>query len=87
MTPDDFWTELRDSLTSFYEGVLKVPGAGGRPQPKIIKRRFTTKLCFHSFRILCWVLFSGADRGLCASGGRGGNGNRTPCSDQTGNRC
>jgi hypothetical protein len=36
MTPDDFLTELRDSLTS-YEGVPKVPSAGGRPQPKIIK--------------------------------------------------
>ena len=24
MTPDDFCTELRDSLTSFYEGVLRL---------------------------------------------------------------
>ncbi len=43
MTPDDFRGELRDSLTSFYEDVLKFPGAGGRPQPKIIKHRFAAK--------------------------------------------
>ncbi len=38
MTPDDFWTELRDFLITFYEGVLKVPSACRRPKPKIIKR-------------------------------------------------
>ena len=36
MTPDAFRAELRASLTSFYEDILKVPGAGGRPQAKII---------------------------------------------------
>ncbi len=43
MPTDEFWTDLRDSLISFYEGVLKVPGAGGRPQAKIIKHRFAAK--------------------------------------------
>jgi hypothetical protein len=43
MTPDAFRAELRASLTSFYEEILKVPGAGGRPQAKIIKRRFAKK--------------------------------------------
>ena len=42
MTPDAFRAELRASLTSFYEDILKVPGAGGRPQAKIIKH---LKLC------------------------------------------
>ena len=42
MTPDAFRAELCASLTSFYEDILKVPGAGGRPQAKIIKR---WKLC------------------------------------------
>jgi hypothetical protein len=55
MAPDDFRSELRDSLTLFYEGVLKVPGAGERPQPKILKLSFATKLCSPSFRILRWV--------------------------------
>ncbi len=40
MTPDGFQAELCASLTSFYEDMLKVPGAGGRPQAKIIKCRF-----------------------------------------------
>jgi hypothetical protein len=43
MTPDDFWADLRTALISFYEGILKVPGAGGRPVAKIIKRRFAGK--------------------------------------------
>jgi hypothetical protein len=43
MTPDAFRAELRASLTSFYKDILKVPGAGGRPQAKIIKRRFAGK--------------------------------------------
>jgi hypothetical protein len=55
MTPDDFRTELRDSLTSLYEGVLKVPVASRRPQPKFFKRRFATKLCCPSFSIRHWV--------------------------------
>ncbi len=38
MPPDAFRAELRASLISFYEGVLKVPGAGGRPEARIIKR-------------------------------------------------
>jgi hypothetical protein len=43
MTPDAFRAELRTALISFYEGILKVPGAGGRPVAKIIKRRFAGK--------------------------------------------
>jgi hypothetical protein len=43
MTSDEFRAELRDALTSVYEDILKVPGAGGRPQPMIIKRRFAPK--------------------------------------------
>ena len=43
MTPDDFWADLHTALISFYEGILKVPGAGGRPVAKIIKRRFAGK--------------------------------------------
>ncbi len=43
MAPDDFRAELRTALISFYEGILKVPGAGGRPVAKIIKRRFAGK--------------------------------------------
>ncbi len=55
MTPDDFRTELRDSLTSLYEGVLKVSCACRRPQPKIFKHSFTTKLYSPSFCIRRWV--------------------------------
>jgi hypothetical protein len=43
MTRDDFRAELRAALISFYEGILKVPVAGGRPTAQIIKRRFTGK--------------------------------------------
>jgi hypothetical protein len=43
MTPDAFRAELRTALISFYEGILKVPGAGGRPVAKNIKRRFAGK--------------------------------------------
>ena len=43
MTPDAFRAELRTALISFYEGILKVPGAGGRPVAKIIKRSFAGK--------------------------------------------
>jgi hypothetical protein len=43
MPPDAFLAELRTVLISLYEGILKVPGAGGRPVAKIIKRRFTGK--------------------------------------------
>ena len=43
MTPDDFRAELCTALISFYEGILKVPGACGRPAAQIIKRRFAGK--------------------------------------------
>ena len=44
MTPDAFQAELCASLTSFYEDILKVPGAGGRPQAKIIKEALPPSL-------------------------------------------
>ncbi len=34
MPPDEFWTELCDSLTAFYDNILKKSGAGGRPAAK-----------------------------------------------------
>jgi hypothetical protein len=43
MTRGDFRVELRAPLISFYEGILKVPGADGRPTAQIIKPRFTGK--------------------------------------------
>jgi hypothetical protein len=38
MPPDAFWAELSASLIPFYKGLLKVPGAGGRPEARTIKR-------------------------------------------------
>jgi hypothetical protein len=35
--------ELCNSLISFYEGILKISGAGCRPKVKIIKRCFAGK--------------------------------------------
>ncbi len=35
MPADEFRTELRDSLTAFYENILKKTGAGGRPMANI----------------------------------------------------
>jgi hypothetical protein len=43
MPPDTFRAELRASLISFYEGVLKVPGAGGHPEARIIKQPRTCR--------------------------------------------
>ena len=43
MPPDAFWTELQDSLTAFYENILKKAGAGGRPVVKPLIRKFVTK--------------------------------------------
>ena len=42
MAPADFRAELRTALISYsgYDGILKVPGAAGRPEAQIIKRRF-----------------------------------------------
>ena len=44
MPPAAFRAELRAALNAFYEGILKIPGAGGRPEAKIIKRRFAGQL-------------------------------------------
>ena len=43
MPPDAFWTELHDSLTAFYENILKKAGAGGRPVAKPLICKFVTK--------------------------------------------
>ncbi len=40
MTPADFRAQLRTALISYYDGILKVPGAAGQPEAKIIKRQF-----------------------------------------------
>ena len=40
MTPADFRTQLRTALISYYDGILKLPGAAGQPEAKIIKRQF-----------------------------------------------
>ncbi len=37
------WTELRNSLTAFYENILKKSCAGGRPAAKPLSRKFVTK--------------------------------------------
>jgi hypothetical protein len=43
LPPDEFRTELRDSLTDFYEKILLRAGAGGRPVAKPMIRKFVTK--------------------------------------------
>ncbi len=43
MPADEFRTELRDSLTAFYENILKKAGAGGCPVAKPLIRKFVTK--------------------------------------------
>ena len=43
MPPDAFRTEIHDSLTAFYENILKKDGAGGRPVAKPLIRKFVTK--------------------------------------------
>ena len=43
MPPDAYLTELHDSLTAFYENILKKAGAGGRPVAKPLIRKFVTK--------------------------------------------
>ncbi len=40
------WTELRDSLTEFYENILKKSCAGGRPAAKALSSKFVTKTAF-----------------------------------------
>ncbi len=43
MPPNEFCTELSDSLTTFYKKILKLPGAGGRPVAKAFYRKFIKK--------------------------------------------
>jgi hypothetical protein len=44
MPPDEFWTELCDSLTAFYDNILKKSGAGGRPEAKNLSCTFVTQI-------------------------------------------
>ena len=43
MPPDEFWTELCDSLTAFYDNILKKSCAGGRPAAKNLSCKFVTQ--------------------------------------------
>jgi hypothetical protein len=43
MPADEFRTELRDTLTAFYENILKKTGAGGRPMAKPLIHKFAAK--------------------------------------------
>jgi hypothetical protein len=43
MPPDEFRTELSDSLTTFYDNILKKSCAGGRPAAKHLSRKFVTQ--------------------------------------------
>jgi hypothetical protein len=43
MPPEDFRSELRSSLTNFYENILKRAGAGGRPVAMPLSHKFVTK--------------------------------------------
>ena len=43
MPPDSLRTELHDSLTAFYENILKKAGAGGRAVAKPLISKFVTK--------------------------------------------
>ena len=42
MPPDEFWTELCDSLNAFCDNILKKSGAGGRPAAKPLSLEFVT---------------------------------------------
>jgi hypothetical protein len=41
--PDELWTELCDSLTAFYDNILRKSGAGGRPAAKNLSCKFVTQ--------------------------------------------
>jgi hypothetical protein len=40
---DDFRSELRSALISYYDGILKIPGACGRPEAQVFKRSFNAR--------------------------------------------
>ena len=40
---EDFRSELRSALISYYDGILKIPGACGRPEAQVIKRTFNAR--------------------------------------------
>jgi hypothetical protein len=43
MPADDFRSELRSALISYYDGILKIPGACGRPEAQEFKRSFNAR--------------------------------------------
>ncbi len=43
MPPDEFRIELCDSLTAFYDNILRKSGAGGRPAAKHLSLKFVTQ--------------------------------------------
>lgn len=43
MPAHDFRSELRSALISYYDGILKIPGAVGRPEAKVFKRAFNAR--------------------------------------------
>jgi hypothetical protein len=43
MPADDFRSELRSALISYYDGILKIPGACGRPEAQAFKRSFNAR--------------------------------------------
>ena len=40
---EDFRSELRSALISYYDGILKIPGAAGRPEAQAFKRSFNAR--------------------------------------------
>ena len=40
---EDFRSELRSALISYYDGILKIPGACGRPEAQVFKRSFNAR--------------------------------------------
>ena len=43
MPADDFRSELRSALISYYDGILKIPVACGRPEAQVFKRSFNAR--------------------------------------------
>ena len=43
MPAEDFRSELRSALISYYDGILKIPGACGRPEAQVFKRSFNAR--------------------------------------------
>jgi len=43
MPADDFRSELHSALISYYDGILQIPGACGRPEAQAFKRSFNAR--------------------------------------------